>query len=113
MKELLIIFSRKIMNWTIDLDEYAEGAILLTDLEDCIVGVVEEFGNGRRILYSKQLILNKLQERDLMTEEEAEEFYDYNILGLYAGEQNAVFLDKSITPKINDNGNYDFLINVL
>jgi len=101
------------MNWTIDLDEYAEGAILLTDLEDCIVGVVEEFGNGRRILYSKQLILNKLQERDLMTEEEAEEFYDYNILGLYAGEQNAVFLDKSITPKINDNGNYDFLINVL
>jgi hypothetical protein len=113
MKELLIIFSRKIMNWTIDLDEYAEGAILLTDLEDCIVGVVEEFGNGRRILYSKQLILNKLKERDLMTEEEAEEFYDYNILGLYAGEQNAVFLDKSITPKINDNGNYDFLINVL
>ena len=101
------------MNWTIDLDEYAEGAILLTDLEDCIVGVVEEFGNGRRILYSKQLILNKLQERDLMTEEEAEEFYDYNILGLYAGEQNAVFLDKSITPKINDDGNYDFLINVL
>ena len=101
------------MNWTIDLDEYAEGAILLTDLEDCIVGVVEEFGNGRRILYSKQLILNKLQERDLMTEEEAEEFYDYNILGLYAGEQNAVFLDKSITPKINDYGNYDFLINVL
>jgi len=101
------------MNWTIDLDEYAEGAILLTDLEDCIVGVVEEFGNGRRILYSKQLILNKLKERDLMTEEEAEEFYDYNILGLYAGEQNAVFLDKSITPKINDNGNYDFLINVL
>ena len=101
------------MNWTIDLDEYAEGAILLTDLEDCIVGVVEEFGNGRRILYSKQLILNKLKERDLMTEEEAEEFYDYNILGLYAGEQNAVFLDKSITPKINDDGNYDFLINVL
>jgi len=101
------------MNWTIDLDEYAEGAILLTDLEDCIVGVVEEFGNGKRILYSKQLILNKLKERDLMTEEEAEEFYDYNILGLYAGEQNAVFLDKSITPKINDNGNYDFLINVL
>ena len=101
------------MNWTIDLDEYAEGAILLTDLEDCIVGVVEEFGNGKRILYSKQLILNKLKERDLMTEEEAEEFYDYNILGLYAGEQNAVFLDKSITPKINNNGNYDFLINVL
>jgi hypothetical protein len=27
-----------------------------------------------------------------MTEQEAEEYYDYNILGLHAGEQNAVFL---------------------
>jgi hypothetical protein len=27
-----------------------------------------------------------------MTEEEAEEFYGFNILGLHAGEQNAVFL---------------------
>jgi len=32
-----------------------------------------------------------------MTESESEEFYDYNILGLYAGEQNPVFLDLNIT----------------
>jgi hypothetical protein len=30
--------------------------------------------------------------RDLMTYSDAEEFYDYNILGLYAGEQNPIFL---------------------
>jgi hypothetical protein len=87
-------------NFIIDLDEYAEGAIILNGFEDCIVGVVEEFGNGRRILYSKSKILNKLCKRDLMTTEEAEEFYDYNILGLYAGEQNAVFLDVEILPEI-------------
>jgi hypothetical protein len=34
---------------------------------------------------------------------EAEEFYDYNILGLYAGEQNAVFLDISILPTRKNN----------
>ena len=99
------------MEWTLDLDEYAEGAILLTGLEDCIVGVVEEFGTaGRRILYSKQLILQKLISRDSMTSDEAEEFYDYNILGLYAGEQNAVFLDIEVTPKLNEDGNYSFLV---
>jgi hypothetical protein len=27
-----------------------------------------------------------------MTWSESEEFYDYNILGLYAGEQNPIFL---------------------
>ena len=92
------------MRITVDIDEYAEGAILLDGLEDAIVGIVQEFGNGNRVLYSKQKIINILQERDLMTMGEAEEFYDYNILGLYAGEQNAVFLDLEITPIKKEDG---------
>jgi hypothetical protein len=92
------------MKVTVDIDEYAEGAILLDGLESAIVGIVEEFGSGSRILYSKQKILNILQERDLMTMGEAEEFYDYNIIGLHAGEQNAVFLDLEITPIKKENG---------
>ena len=97
--------------FTLDIDEYAEGAILLTDLEDCIIGVVEEFGTGRRILYDKNKIIKKLQERDLMTEQDAEEFYDYNILGLYAGEQNPVFLDRFVTPEKDEDGKFYFLTN--
>lgn len=75
-----------------DLEQYCEGAIVLDGLDDAIVGIVEEFGNSPRILYSKDKILQILQDRDGMTHEESEEFYDYNILGLHAGEQNAVFL---------------------
>jgi hypothetical protein len=75
-----------------NIDEIAEGAIILDGLDDAIVGVTEEFGNGRRILYSADKILNILMERDGMTWHEAVEFYDYNILGLHAGEQNPVFL---------------------
>jgi hypothetical protein len=86
----------------LSLDEYAEGATLLTGLENCIIGIVEEFGNGRRILYSKDRILDTLQKQG-MTYEESEEYYDYNILGLHTGEQNAVFLDKEVVPgKINE-----------
>lgn len=92
------------MRFTVDIDEYEEGAILLDGLEEAIVGIVEEFDNGNRILYSKPKILQILQERDLMTHSEAEEFYDYNILGLYAGERNAVFLDLEITPIKKENG---------
>jgi hypothetical protein len=92
------------MRMLVDIDEYTEGAILLDGLESAIVGIVEEFGSGNRILYSKQKILNILQERDLMTMGEAEEFYDYNIIGLHAGEQNAVFLDLEITPIKKENG---------
>jgi hypothetical protein len=92
------------MKVMVDIDEYAEGAVLLDGLESAIVGIVEEFGSGRKMLYSKQGILNILQERDLMTMGEAEEFYDYNILGLHAGEQNAVFLDLEITPIKKEDG---------
>lgn len=86
--------------FTIDLDEYAEGAVMLDGFEDCVIGVVEEFGNGRRLLYSKPKMIEKLCKDDLMTKGEAEEFFDYNILGLHVSEQNAVFLDVEIETEV-------------
>ena len=47
-----------------DIDEYAEGAIILDGLDEAIIGIVVEFGDGPRILYSKNKILNILCERD-------------------------------------------------
>ena len=73
------------------INEHAEGAVLLTGFNDCIVGVVEEFG-GNRVLYSKEKIIQKLMED--MSEEEAYEYFDYNIIGGYFGDQNPVFLSK-------------------
>ena len=75
-----------------DIHENAEGAIILDGLNDAIIGIVEEFGNGPRILYSKNKVIQILEDRDGMTTLEAVEFYDYNIIGLYAGEQNPIFL---------------------
>jgi hypothetical protein len=69
--------------------EQAEGAIILDGFDDCLIGIAEEFGNGPRLIYSKDRIIHKLQED--MTEEEAYEYYDYNILGGYFGEQGPVF----------------------
>jgi len=69
--------------------EFVEGAVLLDDLEDAIIGVCEEF-SGNRVVYSKNKILEILQKD--MTYDEAVEYYYFNILGLYAGIQNPVFL---------------------
>ena len=89
----------------IDIDEYAEGAVLLDGLEEAIIGIVEDFGSsGRKMLYSKQKIMDILHNRDGMTYEDAYEYYDYNILGLYASDQNSVFLDLEIIPIKKENG---------
>ena len=86
------------------IDENAEGAVILSDLDDAIIGVVEEFGNGPRILYSTEKIIQILIDRDGMSEEEAVEYYVFNIVGMFAGEQNPVFLVKEFEKKnkIND-----------
>lgn len=72
--------------------EYAEGAILLDGLEEAIIGIVEEFGAGPRILYSTSKIVSILQESGMMDEGESLEYFYYNIVGGYFGEQNPVFL---------------------
>lgn len=80
------------MELTRDLiDELAEGAIILEGFDDCIIGITEEFGNDNRLLYSLKKMIDKMVS-DGMTEEEAIEFYCYNIKGGYFGEQNPVFL---------------------
>jgi hypothetical protein len=94
---------------TVNIDNYAEGAVRLDGLDSAIIGITEEFGGNRRLLYGKTEILKILISRDGMTHSEAEEFYDYNILGLYAGEQNPIFLDLSITP-FNSKYGWDFKI---
>ena len=80
------------------LNEYAEGAILLDGFDDCILGISEQFGEDVRVVYSKEKILDKLSEE--MTVEEAVEFYEFNILGGYFGEQNPIFLSIGGHPHI-------------
>jgi len=75
-----------------NIEEIAEGAIILDGLDDAIVGVVEEFGNGRRVLYSTDKIIDLLMERDGMTDEEAIEFFEFNIIGSYNGEGMPIFV---------------------
>ena len=79
-----------------EIDEIAEGAIVMDGFDDCIVGVSEEFGRGTRIVYSKQRIIQKMVKTDLMTEEEAEEYFYFNMVCGHFGERNPIFLTNSM-----------------
>lgn len=74
-----------------ELEELCEGAVMLDGFDDAIIGIVESFGVGNRVLYSKEKIL-KILYSEGMSNFEAEDYYNYNILGLYGGEQNPLFL---------------------
>jgi hypothetical protein len=70
--------------------ELAEGAVMLDGYDDCIVGVSESYGEEPRIIYSKKQIITKLMED--MNEEDAFDFYYYNIVGGMFGTQNPIFI---------------------
>tara|TARA_R110002020_G_scaffold212984_2_gene419688 strand:+ start:975 stop:1181 length:207 start_codon:yes stop_codon:yes gene_type:complete len=60
--------------------------------EDALVGTGYMFGRQEVAVYSSKKIKEKLMKRDGMTQEEAEEFFDFNILGSYNGPGMPLFI---------------------
>jgi hypothetical protein len=74
------------------INEVAEGALLIDGFDNCIVGITEEFGGIVRILYSTKKIVETLMVNSEMSEEDAFEYFNYNIYGAYMGEQTPIYL---------------------
>jgi hypothetical protein len=72
------------------MSEY-EGLLKMDGYDDCLVGVVERFGEDSYFIYDKELVLEKLQKNG-MSYEEALEYYEFNQLGAYVGERTPAFL---------------------
>ena len=79
----------------INIEEIAElnpNALLADGFEDAYLGIVTRAGSDPIALYSIKQCVEILMERDEMTDEEAIEFMDYNVLGGYLGEGTPMFL---------------------
>jgi len=57
----------------------------------CIVGLVERAGSAPRVCYDVNKVIKCLTDGG-MTEGEAYEFFDYNMIGAYMGEHTPIFL---------------------
>ena len=60
--------------------------------DDAIIGVGESFSRQPILVYSVDMIIKELMERDGMTEEEAIDFFGFNIIGSYNGEGMPIFV---------------------
>ena len=63
-------------------------AMLADGFDDCILG----YDKDGRVIYSIEEIVATLMERDGMSEEEAIEFFDFNIEGAYVGEYTPIYM---------------------
>ena len=68
------------------LSEINPDAAYPTDLVGAIIGYVEQFGQTPKILLDRSKCIEIFKTRDGMSDEEAEEFFEYNVLGAHVGE---------------------------
>lgn len=68
-------------------------AMKVDGFDDCIIGVGRYFGSPSLLVYSTRRMLDVLVSDHGMTEEEAEEYFEFNITGAYVGEGSPIFLD--------------------
>lgn len=80
--------TQKILEW---IDETFEIIVYPDGFEDCIVGVAEKFGGPPVAVLDLEKILSKLR-KEGMTYEKAIEYFEYNILGSYLGDQTPVYM---------------------
>jgi len=77
-------------------DEYPELLVLDPEyFDEAIVGVVTRIGL-QAVCYKTSHIIDLLMEKEGMDEEEAIDYFEYNIAGSYMGEFTPVFLSYEI-----------------
>tara|TARA_R100001443_G_scaffold106182_1_gene115505 strand:- start:287 stop:544 length:258 start_codon:yes stop_codon:yes gene_type:complete len=66
--------------------------IVADGFEDALIGVGQQF-NKALAVYDRQKCIEILMERDGMSDEEAVEFFEYNVTGAWVGEYTPIFLE--------------------
>ena len=72
-----------------------EKVILLEgpEFDQAIVGIVERYGYPRIVCYDYELVIQVLKQQG-MTDEEAVEWWDFNIIGAWMGDETPCFLHR-------------------
>ena len=68
-----------------------EELLLMDGYDDCIVGLVDRFGQPTIVCYDKEKVIEKLM-ADGMTDEEALEWFEFNQIGAWMGDKTPCFL---------------------
>lgn len=74
-----------------EIKEWNPEALLVGGMDGALIGAVFRCGQPTLALYDSNRIIQRLMNRDSMTYEEAEEYFEYNILSAWMGENTPCF----------------------
>jgi hypothetical protein len=82
-----------VLNAPLELETERHELIKVDGHDNAYIGVGTCFGEMDRLVYDIDTIINNLKDQG-MTEEEAQEYFDYNIADAYVGEKMPVYVTK-------------------
>ena len=80
---------QEVKDWII---EYNEEALLADGFEEAFLGVSEVFGRPPLATYDRDKCIDILIQRDGMTFEDAQEYFEINVRGAWVGDGTPIYL---------------------
>lgn len=74
------------------LAELEEDILVMDGFDDAIIGYSQRINDPTLAVYSWELMVKILMERDGMSDEEAMEYIEYNCLGAWVGERTPIIV---------------------
>lgn len=78
-------------------EEMGESVLLMDGFEDAFIGYSQRINEPVLAVYSRAKMVDVLVTRDGMSDDEAEEFIDYNCVGVWVGEQTPIIVNDFLT----------------
>jgi len=75
-----------------EIEEINPEALLCDGFDEAIIGMAERINLGPVVAYSVEKIIDILMKRDEMSYEDAYEYYNFNIVGAWMGDNTPVFI---------------------
>ena len=86
-----------------DCYELFDDVLFADGFDDALIGFGRNPENGEIIAsYDEDKCIKILMDRDGMSAEEAEEFFDFNVLGSYVGKCTPIFISRIQNHKISE-----------
>lgn len=71
-------------------------ALTADGFDDCIIGIATRYGMEPVLAYDRGKCIKVLMDRDGMDHEEAEEFFEFNVIGAWMGDGTPLFVDMDL-----------------
>lgn len=87
------------------LEEYESGLIIADGFDDAFIGIGRQGCNEPIAVYDRNRCIYILMGQG-MDEEEAEEYFEFNVQGAWVGKQTPIFVDTNLNTQFETENNY-------